>query len=129
MLRRVTAILLCLCALLRLISAAAEESGDPLAPFILHHGDRGSKKIAITVDDCYKTARDWVRRDAELCRKYGVAMTFFPLVHTGCMGEKNRDLWQEVLDSGCEIGTLRRHWMRPWAIITRSAGCARPLAP
>ena len=32
-------------------------------------------------------------------------MTFFPLVYTGCLEEKYRDLWQEVLDSGCEIGT------------------------
>ena len=85
--------------------AAAEGAEDPLDTFILHHGDRNSSKIAITVDDCYKTATEWISRDVELCREHGIAMTFFPVVKTGCLEEKYRDLWQGVLDSGCEIGT------------------------
>ena len=105
MFKQVVALFLCAYTLLCLMIAAAEAPGDPLAPFILHHGDRSVPKIAITVDDCYKTSKQWLERDVELCREYGIAMTFFPLVHTGCMGEKNRGLWQSVLDSGCEIGT------------------------
>ena len=58
-LRRILALLLCLCALLS-PAAAEKDSGDPLASFTLHHGDRNSPKIAITVDDCYKTAREWI---------------------------------------------------------------------
>ena len=97
--------LLCLCLLLAAACAAAEESGDPLGSFVLHHGDRSVNKIAITVDDCYKSATEWISRNVELCREYDVAMTFFPLVYTGCLEEKYRDLWQSVVDSGCEIGT------------------------
>ena len=105
MLKKSLALLLCLCALLTAACAAAEENGDPLGEFILHHGDRNVSKIAITVDDCYKSATEWIRRDVELCNEYGVRMTFFPLVYTGCLEEKYRDLWQSVVDSGCEIGT------------------------
>ena len=107
--KRVLALVLCLCMLIPF--ACAEEGGeDVLKDFVLHHGDRSSKKIAITVDDCYKNRREWITYDAELCRKYGVAMTFFPLVYTGCLDEKYRDIWLDVLDSGCEIGThTNRH--------------------
>ena len=105
MLKRSMALLLCLCALLAAACAAAEGNGDPLDDFILHHGDRNVSRIAITVDDCYKSATEWIRRDVELCNEYGVRMTFFPLVYTGCLEEKYRDLWQSVVDSGCEIGT------------------------
>lgn len=105
MLKKSLALLLCLCALLAAACAAAEGNGDPLDDFILHHGDRNVSRIAITVDDCYKSAMEWIRRDVELCNEYGVRMTFFPLVYTGCLEEKYRDLWQSVVDSGCEIGT------------------------
>ena len=105
MLKMSLALLLCLCALLAAACAAAEGNGDPLDDFILHHGDRNVSRIAITVDDCYKSATEWIRRDVELCNEYGVRMTFFPLVYTGCLEEKYRDLWQSVVDSGCEIGT------------------------
>ena len=106
--KRVLALLLCACLLLPAAFAAAEGAeGNPelLKEFILHHGDRNSKKIAITVDDCYKSATEWIERNVELCKEYDVAMTFFPLVYTGCLEEKYRDLWQSVIDSGCEIGT------------------------
>ncbi len=104
--RQMKRILILLCLFVMGLSAAwAENEKDPLDTFILHHGDRNSSKIAITVDDCYKTATEWIARDAELCREHGIAMTFFPIVYTGCLEEKYRDLWQNVLDSGCEIGT------------------------
>ena len=122
MLKKSLALLLCLCALLAAACAAAEGNGDPLDDFILHHGDRNVSRIAITVDDCYKSATEWIRRDVELCNEYGVRMTFFPLVNTGCLEEKYRDLWQEVLDSGCEIGTHTNYHVKmgnrdAWSII------------
>ena len=67
MLRRILALCLCLCALAA--SAAAEDGGNVPDSFVLHHGDRSSPKIAITVDDCYQSATEWIRRDAELCKE------------------------------------------------------------
>ena len=108
--KRGLALILCLCALLSLAGAGAEGNPDLLYDFVLHHGDRNSPKIAITVDDCYKSATEWIEKDVALCREYGVAMTFFPLVYTGCLEEKYREMWQSVLDAGCEIGThTNRH--------------------
>ena len=110
MMKRGLALILCLCALLSLAGAGAEGNPDLLYDFVLHHGDRNSPKIAITVDDCYKSATEWIEKDVALCREYGVAMTFFPLVYTGCLEEQYRELWQSVVDAGCEIGThTNRH--------------------
>lgn len=102
--KRMLALCLCLCALLPFAAACAEGDEALLQDFALHHGDRNSKKIALTVDDCYKSATEWIEKDIELCKEYGVKMTFFPLYKTGCLTEKYRDLWQSVLDAGCEIG-------------------------
>ena len=40
-------------------------------------GNRGQKRIAITIDDCYDI--DHVRAAIELCEKYGIPITFFPI--------------------------------------------------
>ena len=122
MLKRSLAFLLCLLLLAPAACAAEGGNEELLSEFILHHGDRSSNKIAITVDDCYKSATKFILRDAELCREYGIAMTFFPLVYTGCLEEKYRDIWQTVLDSGCEIGIHGDQHVRfgnrtPWGII------------
>ena len=110
MLKRALALILCLCALLSFCGSSAEGNPELLESFVLRYGDRNSRKIAITVDDCYKTAIEWIEADVALCRQYGIQMTFFPLVYTGCLEEKYRDLWQSVVDSGCEIGThTNRH--------------------
>ena len=103
--KKVFALLLCLGLLSGCICDAAAGDDDPLSKFMIHHGSRDSKKIAITVDDCYKTATEWIEADVELCKQYGIAMTFFPLVYTGCLEEKYRDMWQSALDCGCELGT------------------------
>ena len=109
MMKRLLCLLLALCCLGPVWAAAEEEENrgneELLTEFVLRHADRGSNKIAITVDDCYRSATEYILRDAELCRQYGIAMTFFPLVYTGCLEEEFRDVWQTVLDSGCEIGT------------------------
>jgi len=120
MLKRVLALILCLCALVSF--AWAEETG--LETFAVKHGSRESKKVAITVDDCYKTATEWIAADVELCKQYGIHMTFFPIVKTGCLEEKYRDLWQSVLDAGCEIGChgyqhLRLGSFDYWTLVKR----------
>ena len=102
-LKKMLALLLCLCALLPALSCGAGNE-EILQEFALHHGDRNSKKIALTVDDCYKSATEWIEKDIALCKEFGVKMTFFPLYKTGCLTEQYRDLWQSVLDAGCEIG-------------------------
>ena len=103
LLKRMLALVLCLCALAA--AACAESNEELLGNFVLRYGDRNSKKVAITVDDCYKNRREWITYDAELCRKYGIQMTFFPIVYTGCLEEAYRDIWLDVLDAGCEIGS------------------------
>ena len=120
MLKRVLALILCLCALVSF--AWAEETG--LETFAVKHGSRESKKVAITVDDCYKTATEWIAADVELCKQYGIHMTFFPIVKTGCLEEKYRALWQSVLDAGCEIGChgyqhLRLGSFDYWTLVKR----------
>ena len=105
--KRCLSVLLCLLFLIPAAAGGAEEETleELLKPFALNHGPRDSRKVAITVDDCFESSVEFILRDAELCREYGVAMTFFPLVYAGCLEEKYRDVWQTVLDSGCEIGT------------------------
>ena len=111
--KRILSLLLCLCLLASF--ACAEESGEAapvrdaeteeiLQDFTLKHGSRSVKKVAITVDYCYKTATDWIEADVALCKQYNIHMTFFPLYKTGCLLPEFRDVWQSVLDAGCEIG-------------------------
>ena len=100
-LKKSLALLLCLCAL---AAGACADENSPLDSFTLKHGSRDSKKVAITVDDCYKTATEWIEADVELCKQHGIHMTFFPLYKTGCLFPEYRELWQSVLDAGCEIG-------------------------
>ena len=67
---------------------------------VVRHGDRSVPRIAITVDDCYD--RQHVERAVELCEKYGVAITFFPIGNA--LKFADGPLWQRALDAGCEIG-------------------------
>ena len=86
------AFLLCLALM---ISAARAESG-----FIVRCGNRESAKIAITIDDCYDTEQ--VLAAVALCEQYDVRMTFF--VIGSALKFADTDVWQAVLDAGCEIG-------------------------
>ena len=99
---RLTAAALCL-ALLACLSAgaAAETTEDLLKEFRLRHGSRDSRRIAITMDDVFET--EWVWKSVELCRQYGIRMTFFPLGLS--LKEEDRENWLDVLDAGCEIGS------------------------
>ena len=97
--KRLAAVLLCLCLLYG--AAAAEGAEDLLKDFMLFHGSRDSRKIAITMDDVNE--REWVWKSADLCRQYGVTMTFFPVGFN--LKEEDRENWKAVIDSGCEIGS------------------------
>ena len=99
-LRRLAAALLVL-ALLFSSSVAEKSTEELLGSFVLNHGSRESKKIAITMDDVYE--REWVWKAAELCREYGIAMTFFPIGIN--LKDEDRDNWISVLDGGNEIGS------------------------
>lgn len=63
-------------------------------------GDREQKKIAITIDDCYDS--DHVLAAIELCEKYEIPITFFPIGNA--LKYADGELWQRVIDVGCEIG-------------------------
>lgn len=66
----------------------------------IRHGDRSSPQIAITIDDCYD--RKHILAAVELCEKYGVPVTFFPIGKA--LKYADGPLWQRALDAGCEIG-------------------------
>ena len=66
-LKRILALALCLCALLPL-AACAEGDGAALQDFILEHGSRERKMVALTVDDCYYNRRERIVEDVELCK-------------------------------------------------------------
>ena len=91
-----------LCLALMISSSAAEQTAeDLLSVFTGNHGPRDSKKIAITMDDVYEP--EWVWKSVELCRQYGITMTYFPIGIN--LKEEDRDNWRALLDAGCEIGS------------------------
>ena len=95
--RRMTCFLVSLMLLGACCSGNAETG---LENFPVRYGDRDSRKIAVTMDDINE--REWAWKTVELCRQYGITMTFFPI---GCnVLEEDRENWQALLDAGCEIG-------------------------
>ena len=88
-------VVLCGCAL------AIPQGKDDGYKFSINCANYETKKIAITIDDCYEL--DKVAAAVELCNKYGVKMTFFPLGQM--ILPEDRELWQSVVDAGCEIGS------------------------
>ena len=116
--QRCAALLLALIMGMSLVTAAAEGAEDILKPFVLNHGDRNSRKIAITVDDGYEPEYYW--EDVALCREYGITMTFFPIGKA--LKEEDREHWKDALDAGCEIGShtdahIRLGLGTPWETI------------
>lgn len=79
--------------------------GCAQADFAIRFGDRESPKIAVTMDDCYQM--ECVQQALDLCAKYGVVMTFFPLGDT--LNAEDAEIWQAVIDAGCEIGNHTNH--------------------
>ena len=80
-----------LCLVLMISSSAAEQTAeDLLSVFTVNNGPRDSKKIAITMDDVYEP--EWVWKSVELCRQYGITMTYFPIGIN--LKEEDRDNWR-----------------------------------
>ena len=99
---RLVAAALCMVLALSVLAGAAGETTEELlkSPRLLH-GSRDSKRIAITMDDVYET--EWVWKAVELCRQYGIRMTFFPIGLN--LKEADREQWLDLLAAGCEIGS------------------------
>lgn len=77
-----------------------EPTEDPF-PFIIRYGNRDENKISLSMDDCYDM--ECVRETIEICKEYGIVMTFYPLGIV--LHEEDREIWQSAIDAGCEIGT------------------------
>lgn len=107
--KRLLLLLLCLTMLL---PGALAESPEPqptedTRKYILLNGSRDEPKIAITIDDCFDMTH--MEEALDLCEKYGIVITFFPLGET--LKEADRELWLRALDLGCEIGShTNRHY-------------------
>ena len=71
-----------------------------LDSFSVRHGSRNSCKIAITMDDIYEPEYAW--KSVELCRQYGISMTFFPIGLV--LKEEDGENWKDLINAGCEIG-------------------------
>ena len=78
------------------VSGYAEEQ----MTITVRHGDRDHKQVAITVDDCYDISN--VQAITELCEKYDITCTFF--VIGNALKFQDAEVWQQVVESGCEIG-------------------------
>lgn len=84
-----------LCLMLTASSALAVEAG-----FSMYHGDRGEKRICITVDDLKDT--EMLEAIFQLGQELGVPMTFFTLGYV--ILEEDEELWRAIAESDCEIG-------------------------
>lgn len=68
--------------------------------FVVYHGSREEKRVAITVDDCYNL--DCLADMVAMAKEFDIPLTFFVLGNM--LHPEDRALWQSVLDAGCEIG-------------------------
>ena len=76
--------------------------------FLVYHGDREEKKIAITVDDCYDT--DVLRMIHELSVQYDFPVTWFVLGTQ--IRDEDKALWEDIIAHGSEIGN--HTWKHPY---------------
>ena len=91
--KKLLAALLCL---MLVLPAAAEEP-----EYVVRYGDRAQHRIAITVDDIYDA--DVLRMMHELSVEHDVPFTYFVLGTQ--IREGDRDIWEDVIARGGEIGT------------------------
>ena len=88
------------CALFCFLLACAASAAMADFDFTVRHGDRERPQIAITIDDCYDNEQ--ILAAVALCEEYDVRMTFF--VIGKALKYADTEVWQAVLDAGCEIG-------------------------
>lgn len=82
---------------------------DYPSEYVVTHGDRTRKQIALTVDDCYD--RGNLRKMHDLCVQYDIPMTVFVIGKQAL--PEDRELWQAILDHGSEVGnhTLKHPYL------------------
>lgn len=91
--KRLIALVLCLVCL----------CGHALAipvDYVVRNGDRESKRIAITVDDCKN--KEYLYATFDLSQAMEIPFTYFPSGYA--LKEEDGDLWRSIIDAGCEIG-------------------------
>lgn len=91
---------LVICCVSFLPAGWAESTAQAADDFVVHNGDRERKRIAITMDDCYRISN--VKRTLMICQEYQVPVTFF--IVGSSVKEADRSVWYEALSLGCEIG-------------------------
>lgn len=68
--------------------------------YVVRHGDREQKKIAITVDDCWKP--EYLKKIHELSVELDFPITWF-VVGT-CLRDGEEEIWHDIIAHGSEIG-------------------------
>lgn len=76
--------------------------------FLVYHGDREVKKIAITVDDCYDA--DVLRMMHELSLELDFPITWFVLGTQ--IRDEDKPIWESIIENGSEIGN--HTWKHPY---------------
>lgn len=113
-----------LALMLCLISLATTALASP-AGFLVYHGDREQKRIAITVDDIYDS--NVLRLMHDLSLELDFPITWF------CMGvnfrDEDKEVWQSIIDHGSEIGShswyhhsfkvINKHVARNYILLTQ----------
>lgn len=101
--RIIRLLVLTLCLTLLSSAALAVPPG-----FLVYHGDRETPRIAITVDDIYD--ENVLRMMHELSVEYDVPFTYFVLGTQ--IRESDRDIWEDVIARGGEVGN--HTWKHPY---------------
>lgn len=94
---------LALCVMLIASTAFAVPPG-----FLVYHGDREQKRIAITVDDIYDA--DVLRQMHALCLEYDFPITWFVLGTQ--IRDDDKEVWESIIEHGGEIGN--HTWKHPY---------------
>ncbi len=90
--------LLCLALALLLCCTWAGASAEECIS--VRYGSRDEKRVAITVDDCYDP--EHIQEILDLCQEHDIRITFFVIGEA--LKAKDAELWQSVVDAGCELG-------------------------
>lgn len=91
--KRLIALVLCLLCLCSQALAAPKD-------YVVRNGDRETKRIAITVDDCKN--QTYLYATFELSKELEIPFTYFPNGYA--LKDEDAELWREVIATGCEIG-------------------------
>ena len=96
---------LALAVILLLSMASAETISED--EYVVRHGSRDVKKVAITVDDCWRY--EYVVKIHELSVELDFPITWFPVGKSFDEGEEQ--VWHDIIAHGSEIGN--HSWKHP----------------